>query len=144
MKATTVHKYLHWSIALCVCFMVITIAWEPLRQWHVTTGYGLIALYLLRVVLTKLRGTGYTPPFARSAPMLQRVEGWLYMLFYAGLAVALYTGYMRVHGPESLVESMLWVHIKSMYYLVVFILAQVGYAVLAETSWFSRAVYSKG
>lgn len=144
MKPATVHKYLHWSIALGVCFMVLTSFWEPLREWHVESGYGLIALYLLRVVLTKLQGTGYTPPFARSATALQRLEGWLYMLFYIGLAVALYTGYMCEHGPESLTESMLWVHTKSMYYLVVLLLAQVGYTVLVETSWFSKVIYSKG
>lgn len=144
MKPVTIHKYLHWSIALTVCFMVLTILWAPLREWHVASVYALTGLYLLRLVLTKLQGTGYTPPFARSATALARLEGWLYMLFYMILSVTLYTGHMYVHGTEGYRETMYAVHVKCMYGLVMFILAQVAYSVWAETNWFSRTSYSKG
>lgn len=137
-RSFTIHTYIHFVIGLVVAFMVLTVLLGDMWDYHVMAGYLLIALYVCRVIVTKLKGTGYTSPFTKSATGKDRFKGGLYMLFYFSLAVSLYTGFMMEHGSAEMQASVQWMHVKSLYYLVTFIVVHTGYSLIMETGVLSK------
>lgn len=137
-KTFSIYTFIRWSIGAMLLFIVLTILIEGLWSYHAMAGYVLIGLYLLRIVVTALKGRGYVSPFAKNANASARFKGWLYMLFYFALAVSLYTGYMLANGPENLQESMQWVHVKSLYYPVTFVIVHTVYSLVVDAGMLSK------
>ncbi|MBD0400501.1 cytochrome b/b6 domain-containing protein [Flammeovirga sp. EKP202] len=90
-------------------------------QWHINAGYLLIGLYVLRL-LTNAKEKGIKLNFLSSNDMTgrEKVEGWVYFIFYVCIAGSLITGMSLIYdiGDHELMEDM---HKLSLYYLVSFI-----------------------
>jgi len=105
---------------------------KPMWQYHVITGYVIIGLYLIRIVITFLQGIGFKSPFSADATARDKFKGWVYIIFYGLLAVSLFTGFMIVNGPKDWKEVMEPVHVKSLYYMLTFIVLHVSGVLLAD------------
>jgi cytochrome b561 len=114
----------------------------PMWTWHVIAGYTMTGLYLIRLLITARAGIAYKGAFTRGAGFKDRFKAWVYVVFYFFVAVSLFTGWMIVHGPKLLLPGMEWVHVKSIYYLVVFIMLHITGVLIADAGP-ERGIISK-
>jgi len=105
---------------------------KPMWNYHVLTGYVLVGLYLIRAAITFYQGIGFKSPFAHDALGKDKFKAWAYIIFYVLFAISLSTGFMIVNGPKNYKEIMEVVHVKSLYYVVTFIILHVGGVLLAD------------
>ena len=115
---------------------------RPMWSLHVIAGYVLIGLYLVRMIITSLQGIAYQSPFATGATAKDKFKSWVYLLFYVLMAISLVTGFMVVNGPETLKEPMEFIHVKSLYYMVTFIILHIGGVLIADARQ-ERGIISK-
>lgn len=90
-------------------------------QWHINAGYVLIGLYLLRLTVNlKEKGLSFDFIFSKTLPLKEKIQKWVYLLFYIGIGGSLVTGMCIIYdiGPHDLLEDL---HKLSIYYLVSFI-----------------------
>ena len=105
---------------------------RPMWNYHVITGYVLIGLYLLRIVITMFQGIAFKNPFSKLVGAKDRFKSLLYILFYILFAASLFTGFMVVNGPKEMTEGMEFLHVKSLYYMVIFIVLHIGGVLIAD------------
>lgn len=105
---------------------------KPMWNYHVLAGYVLIGLYVIRIIVTSIQGIAYPSPFSRGISLKNRFKSWLYIVFYVLMAVSLITGFMVVNGPKDLKEAMEFIHVKSLYYMITFIILHIGGVLLAD------------
>lgn len=105
---------------------------KPMWSYHVLTGYVIIGLYLIRAAITFYQGIGFKSPFSKGATAKDKFKGWAYIIFYGLLAISLFTGFMIVNGPKGFKEVMEFVHVKSLYYVLAFIILHVSGVLLAD------------
>jgi len=105
---------------------------KPMWSYHVLTGYVLIGLYLIRAIIAFYQGIGFKSPFSQDASRIDKFKAWVYIIFYGLFAISLFTGFMIVNGPKDMKEVMEVVHVKSLYYVVAFIILHVGGVLLAD------------
>ncbi|WP_316804207.1 cytochrome b/b6 domain-containing protein [Pedobacter nototheniae] len=115
---------------------------RPMWAYHTLAGYVMIALYLLRVSLIAIQGIAYPNPLSKKTSGKDKFKGWVYLLFYVLLATSLFTGFMVVNGPKNLKESMEFIHVKSLYYVLTFIILHIGGVLLADSGT-ERGIISK-
>ena len=114
----------------------------PMWRWHTVAGYVLVGLYLVRMLITLIQGVAYQSPFTKGLSLAYKVKAWAYVIFYILLAVTLTTGLLVVHGPKSWHHDMAAVHIKSLYYVVIFIVLHIGGVLIADAGP-ERGIISK-
>jgi len=105
---------------------------KPMWSYHVLTGYVLIGLYLIRMAITWYQGISFANPFSKLASAKDKFKSWAYIVFYALLLISLFTGFMIVNGPHNLKAPMEFIHVKSLYYVVLFIIIHVVGVFLAD------------
>jgi cytochrome b561 len=104
----------------------------PMWQYHILSGYVLIALYLVRTVITIIQGVNFKNPFSKQTLVKDQFKSWLYIIFYIFLLTSLFTGFMIVNGPKDLKDVMEKIHVKSLYYIITFIIVHIGGVLLAD------------
>jgi cytochrome b561 len=107
---------------------------KPMWDWHIYTGYFLIALYLLRMINLFKIGIIFPNPFVKSSTLKQKVQGWTYLIFYFLMGISLLTGLLIVKGPEDWGDFLEDIHVQSIYYVILFIIMHMVGLVLAELS----------
>jgi cytochrome b561 len=107
---------------------------KPMWDWHIYTGYFLIALYLLRITNLFTAGIVFPSPFTKKSTLKQKVQGWAYIIFYFLMGISLITGFLIVKGPEDWEKLLESIHVQSIYYIVLFIFMHMVGLVLAEIS----------
>jgi len=105
---------------------------RPMWQLHYIAGYTMIGLYLLRMVLTAIQGASYKGSLNKTATTKEKFKAWVYIVFYALLAVSMFTGFMTLNGPKSLHSIMSAIHTKSIYYVVMFIIIHIAGVLIAD------------
>ena len=105
---------------------------KPMWQYHVIAGYVLIVLYILRMVLNLVQGISFKNPFLKQTTIKDKFKSWLYIVFYVFFTISLLTGFMIVNGPKDWKDWMEAVHVKSLYYMVAFIMIHIGGVILAD------------
>lgn len=105
---------------------------RPMWSYHTLTGYVLIGLYLVRMLIIFIQGTAFKNPFLKNVPRKEKFKSWIYILFYVLFACSLFTGFMIVNGPKQMKEIMELIHIKSLYYMIIFIVLHIGGVLLAD------------
>jgi len=95
---------------------------KPMWDWHIYSGYFLMALYVLRMINLYRMGIIFPNPFANSSTLKQKVQGWTYIVFYFLMGVSLVTGFLIVKGPEDWGELLESIHVQSIYYVILFII----------------------
>jgi cytochrome b561 len=105
---------------------------RPMWSWHIIAGYVLIGLYVIRMIITASQGIAYKNPFKKSTPLKEKFKSWVYIVFYALVAVSLFTGFMIENGPKDLQKNMEFIHVRSLYYLLAFIFIHLAGVLLAD------------
>ncbi|MGQ7854405.1 cytochrome b/b6 domain-containing protein [Pedobacter sp. WC2501] len=105
---------------------------RPMWSYHVITGYVLIGLYLIRMGITFIQGIAFKNPFSKQTSPKDKFKSWLYIIFYVLFATSLFTGFMVVNGPKEIKEIMEAIHVKSLYYMLSFIVLHIGGVLLAD------------
>ncbi|QDW23372.1 cytochrome b/b6 domain-containing protein [Pedobacter sp. KBS0701] len=104
----------------------------PMWSYHILAGYVLIGLYLIRMGITFIQGIAFKNPFLKQTSPKDKFKSWLYIIFYALFATSLFTGFMVVNGPKEAKEIMEAIHVKSLYYMLSFIVLHIGGVLLAD------------
>ena len=107
---------------------------KPMWDWHIYIGYVLIGLYSVRMILPFFRQMEFRNPFSITATLKEKIQAWIYILFYFFLGITLLTGLLIEVGPKSFKASLESVHELSLYYLIPFIVLHFGGVLLAELS----------
>lgn len=107
---------------------------KPMWDWHIYTGYFLIALYALRMINLFKLGITFPNPFAKNSTLKQKIQGWSYIIFYFLMGISLLTGFLIVKGPENWGDFLEDIHVQSIYYSILFIIMHITGLVLAELS----------
>lgn len=105
---------------------------KPMWDWHVYIGYVLVGLYCIRMALPFFGYMKFSNPFNKALPLKIKFQYWVYLIFYACVAVSLATGLTIEFGPKHLKKSMEEIHVLSIYYLLGFIVIHIGGVLLAE------------
>ena len=105
---------------------------KPMWNWHIYIGYVLIGLYSLRMILPLFGQMRFLNPLSKMATLKEKLQAWIYILFYFFLGITLLTGLLIEVGPKSLKDSLETVHVLSLYYLIPFIFLHFGGVLLAE------------
>jgi cytochrome b561 len=95
---------------------------KPMWDTHILAGYVLIGLFVVRLILMWVQGAGFANPLKKGVSSYDKFKSWVYIIFYILLAASLFTGFMKVNGPESLEHLMEDIHVQSLYYSIAFIL----------------------
>ena len=105
---------------------------KPMWDWHIYIGYVLIGLYGLRMILPFFGQMKFRNPFSKTATLKEKIQAWIYIVFYFFLGITLITGLLIEVGPKSFKASLEAVHTLSLYYLIPFIVLHFGGVLLAE------------
>jgi cytochrome b561 len=105
---------------------------KPMWQWHIYLGYVLTGLYAIRMALPLLGLMKFSSPFSKDLTLKVKFQYWVYLVFYACVAVSLTTGLIIEFGPKNLKEPMEEIHVLSIYYLLTFIVLHLGGVMMAE------------
>jgi cytochrome b len=105
---------------------------QPMWFWHVRTGYVLVGLFCLRLVLGFINQMKFSNPFAKKLDLVVKMQYSLYLVFYFGMAISLITGLIMEFGPRSLKLLMIKIHSLSNYFLIPFLIMHLAGVLLAE------------
>lgn len=115
---------------------------RPMWNTHIIAGYVLVALFVLRIILTWVQGAGFVSPLKKGITPYERFKSWVYVIFYILLGASLFTGLMMEFGPESLEHTMEDIHVLSLYYSVTFIVLHTAGVLIADAGK-ERGIISK-
>lgn len=105
---------------------------EPMWQWHIYIGYVLVGLFCLRFMFPLFGKMKIPNPLDKSLNIKEKLQKWIYIIFYLGVVISLVTGLIIELGPKDLKKPMEEIHILSIYYLVSFIIIHLAGVLLAE------------
>lgn len=105
---------------------------KPMWNWHIYVGYVLTALFLIRFTLPILGYMRFQNPLEHHITRKEKFQRWVYILFYFGVVISLVTGLIISLGPKEYKKSMEFFHVKSLFYLIPFILLHIGGVLYAE------------
>jgi cytochrome b561 len=105
---------------------------EPMWEWHEVAAYILLAAFVLRLIYMAAKGIRFPKPFSRNNVFKERLQGWIYIVFYAFVAVASITGFYLKWIDGNLKGIMETVHKWAIYWFPVFILMHLAGIVIAE------------
>jgi cytochrome b561 len=104
----------------------------PMWDWHIYLGYVLVGLFALRFLLPFIGVMKFNNPFSKGLKIQQKVEYWVFILFYLCITASLFTGMMMEFGPEEWEHDMEDIHVWSLYYLLTYIIIHIGGVVVKE------------
>ncbi|MFA7326925.1 MAG: cytochrome b/b6 domain-containing protein [Candidatus Kapaibacterium sp.] len=105
---------------------------QPMWDWHIYIGYLLVGLFSIRFILPVFGNMKIQNPFSSGLSTKEKLQKWVYIIFYVCVAVSLITGLIIVLGPKELKESMESIHTLGIYYLVAYIVIHLAGVLIAE------------
>jgi len=105
---------------------------QPMWDWHIYLGYALVGLFALRFLLPFIGVMKFNNPFSKGLKIQQKVEYWVFILFYLCITASLFTGMMMEFGPEEWEHDMEDIHVLSLYYLLTYIVIHIGGVIVKE------------
>lgn len=105
---------------------------QPMWMWHIYTGYVLVGLFSVRLILALFGKMKIQNPFDRTLSIKIRFQNSVYILFYICVATSLTTGLLIVFGPANLKEPLEDIHVLGIYYLLAYITIHLGGVMMAE------------
>ncbi|MDR3272891.1 MAG: cytochrome b/b6 domain-containing protein [Flavobacteriaceae bacterium] len=99
---------------------------RPMFQWHFYAGYVLTALLFLRFLDFFTKGRKFASPLSKEANSKQKLQSWLYILFYLALTIVLVMGLLLKFGPHNdLHEIFETIHIYCGYFIGIFVILHI-------------------
>ena len=74
----------------------------------------------------------FSNPLDKQLPLKIRIQYWVYLIFYACLAISLITGLIIEFGPKNMKKIMEEIHVLSNYYLIPFLIIHLGGVLITE------------
>lgn len=105
---------------------------RPMWNYHIWAGYVMIGLYVLRMIITYVQGINYKNPLDKKTTTKEKFKSWIYIVFYILLAITLITGFFIVNGPKDWKETLEFIHVQSLYYVVIFIIVHIAGVLIAD------------
>lgn len=105
---------------------------KPMWVWHNYIGYVLVGLYMIRLIVPLFGEMKFPNPFKKDLTVMEKIQNWVYLVFYLCVAISLTTGLLIVYGSDSIHELMEEIHVLSIYYLLTFIIWHLGGVLIAE------------
>lgn len=115
---------------------------RPMWQCHIYAGYVMIGLYVIRMIVTAIQGIAYKNPFTKGLSFKEKLKSWIYIIFYFLLTITLFTGFMVENGPKAWKDSMEFIHVKSLYFFIAFIIVHIVGVMIADAKE-DRGIISK-
>lgn len=105
---------------------------QPMWDWHIYLGYVLTGLFLIRFTLPFFGEMKFQNPLYKNATTKEKLQKWIYIIFYICVVISLITGLIIKFGPKEFKKSMESIHELSIYYLVAFIVLHLAAVLYAE------------
>jgi cytochrome b561 len=105
---------------------------SPMWEWHEVAAYIILAAFVLRIIYMIAKGIRFPNPVNKNNSVKEKMQGWIYILFYLFVAVAAITGFYLKWIDGDLKDIMETVHKWAIYWFPVFILLHFGGIVIAE------------
>lgn len=105
---------------------------QPMWDWHIYLGYVLTGLFSIRFILPIFGEMKYQNPFKKGLFLKEKIQNWIYFIFYGCVLISLITGLIIVLGPKEYKKPMEEIHVLSIYYLVAFIILHFGGVLWSE------------
>ncbi|MDR2205714.1 MAG: cytochrome b/b6 domain-containing protein [Flavobacteriaceae bacterium] len=108
---------------------------DPMFDWHIYAGYVLAALFVIRIIYMIAKGMKFPNPFAKNISFKEKIQGWIYVLFYVFVAVEAITGLILEFKlvEKASEKPFKEVHEWGIYWVPVFIILHFVGIYLAET-----------
>lgn len=106
---------------------------EPMWEWHIIFAYVMIFAFLVRIIYLIAKGIKFPNPFSTKLPLKERLQGSIYLFFYAFVLISIVTGVFLKQGffPE-MKDSIETVHKLGIYWFPIFILLHIVGIIVAE------------
>lgn len=105
---------------------------QPMWTWHIYLGYVLTGLFVIRFSLPFFGEMKFQNPLDKKITTKEKIQKWIYIVFYVCVIVSLTTGLLIKFGPKTIKETMESIHKLSIYYLVSFIVLHLAGVLYAE------------
>jgi len=105
---------------------------KPMWNWHIYVGYILTGLFFIRLALPFFGKMKFSNPFNKQLSLKVKFQYWVYLIFYACVAISLITGMTIEFGPKNIKSFMEEIHVLSIYYLIPFLIIHAGGVLMAE------------
>lgn len=105
---------------------------KPMWNWHIYVGYILTGLFFIRLALPFFGKMKFANPFNKQLSLKVKFQYWVYLFFYACVAISLITGLTIEFGPKNMKNFMEEIHVLSLYYLIPFLIIHAGGVLMAE------------
>lgn len=106
---------------------------EPMWEWHIIFAYVMIFAFLARIIYMIFKGIKFPNTFNTKLPIKERLQGSIYLFFYAFVLNSIVTGVSLKQGffPE-MKDTIETVHKLGIYWFPIFILLHIVGIVIAE------------
>ncbi len=101
---------------------------KPMFEWHLTIGYIVSGIFVLRIFYNVFNKKNYNPQTAR-----EKFQVWVYRIFYFLLGITLITGLLIKFGPDSIYRITEDIHKLTLYYMIPFLILHFTGIFLAES-----------
>lgn len=106
---------------------------KPMWEWHEYAAYIIFFVFFARIIYMFAKGIKFPNPFEKNQPAKERMQGFIYVLFYLFLISSIVTGaYLKWGNGGELKEQMEAIHKWAIYWFPVFILLHFGGIAIAE------------
>ncbi|MDR2232666.1 MAG: cytochrome b/b6 domain-containing protein [Tannerella sp.] len=105
---------------------------SPMFHWHFYAGYVVAGLLVLRIIDFIVYGRKFISPFSKEATAKQKLQGWLYILFYIALFIMLAMGLLLLFGPGQWHDIYDVIHVWGGYIIGIFVILHFGGLWLGE------------
>ena len=102
---------------------------KPMFDWHITIGYFVTGIFVLRMLFHIFNKGNYNPKSVKEV-----FQAWVYRIFYILLGFTLITGLLMKFGPESIEDTAETVHKLSLYYAIAFLILHFGGILIGENT----------
>jgi cytochrome b561 len=108
---------------------------KPMFDWHITIGYFVTGIFILRMLFHILNRGNYNPKTTKEV-----FQSWIYRIFYILLGITLITGLMLEFGPDSIEDIAETIHKLTLYYAIAFMVLHFGGILISENTGNNRIV----
>lgn len=98
---------------------------KPMWQWHIYIGYFLVGIFSLRMILPLFGIMPLPNPRQKNIHQLEKIQKWIYLLFYVCVFISLATGLLIEFGPREWKSSVESIHELSIYYLLTYMVMHI-------------------
>lgn len=93
----------------------------PMWEWHELAAYIMAVAFILRILYVLFKGIQFPNPFAGNLFLKERLQGYVYLVFYVFVGVSTLTGFYLKWGDGTYKEPMEAAHKWAIYWFPIFI-----------------------